>query len=258
MAVAILLLCIFFPPRFVLEPLRTVLATVAWPLQVVLAPLAFEVKDTLYFLGSIGELKNENERLMRENIRLQAENVKWQSVASENDALRTEIGLLPKEKYELEATEVIGRDAAGLGNWLTVDRGSFQGVERGMPVIVSGGVLVGRVAEVFPHSARVMLLSHPDSLVSGVTTEGNAQGIAKGEYGLGILFDMVLQDSTLHASDRVLTSGLGGDFPKNLLIGTLQEPKPSTDHLYQRASIVSPVNFQSLQYVFIIKHVFSS
>lgn len=235
-----------------MEPLRVVLSTIARPIQGMFSSVAFEFRDGASFLSSIGTLKQENDHLMKENIRLAAENTKWQSIAQENEILRKELELLPRDRFQMKAAEVIGRDAAGLGNWLTINQGSFQGIERGMAVVVSGGVLVGRVIEVFPESARVMLVSNPESLVSGVTIEGSAQGIVKGEYGLGIVFDMVLQDATLQSGDRLVTSGLGGEFPKDLVIGTLQDAHPSADHLYQRASVVSPVKFDTLRYLFVV------
>lgn len=248
-----LTLCIFLQPRFIMEPIRTVLSTVGYPLQSLFSSFAFGLTDTTTFLGSIGELKTENARLLAENTRLTAEHARYEALGRENDELRRELEMLPRENYRLKPAAVIGRDTAGLGNWLTLDQGSFQGIAEGMPVIVYGGVLIGRVTEVFPQSARVMLLSNPDSLVSGVTLEGEAQGIVKGEYGLGILFDMVLQDATLETGHRVITSGLGGTYPKNLLVGVLDRPQPTADHLYQRAAITSPVNFSTLHYVFIIQ-----
>lgn len=253
LVVVVLAFLLFFQPAFIMGPLRTVLATIAWPVQGIFSSIAFEIRDGFSFLNSIGTLKQENDRLVQENIRLAAESTRWQSVASENDTLRKELDLLPRDQFQLKSAEVIGRDAAGLGNWLTIDQGTFAGIERGMAVIVSGGILVGRVVEVFPKSARVMLLSHPESLVSGVTVEGGAQGIIKGEYGLGILFDMVPQDAVLRSTDRLVTSGLGGELPKNLVIGTIQNVRSSVDHLYQRASVVSPVSFDMLRYVFVIK-----
>lgn len=249
-----IVLCIFFQPRFLMEPLRTVLSAISWPIQGVIASFAFEMRDVVQFFTSIGDLKRDNDRLIQENVTLVAENAKWQAVSRENEELRRELELLPRDRYHFQAAEVIGRDAAGLGNWITIDQGRLQGIERGMPVIVYNNILIGRIMEVFPESSRVMLLTHPDSVVSGITIEGGAQGVVRGEYGLGILFDMVPQNATLTASDQLVTSGLGGEFPRNLLIGTLQESHLSLDHLYRQASLVSPVDFSSLRYVFIIKN----
>lgn len=250
----IIILCIVFQPRFIIEPIRVVIATISWPAEEFFSTIAFETRDFFRFFSSIGDLKSENERLEKENVALLAENSKWQAVSQENEILRRELELLPRKEFQLKAAEVIGRDVTGLGNWLTIDQGSFQGVNRGMAVVVGESVLVGRVTEVSPQSSKVMLLSHPESLVSGVATESGAQGIVKGEHGLGILFDMVSQTDVLTTSDTLVTSGLGGELPKGLLIGTLQEVRLSADHLFQQASVISPVKFGSLRYVFIIQN----
>jgi rod shape-determining protein MreC len=243
-----------FSPAWLLAPLRTSLMTVTLPLQKIFSVTAFEVTDTFRFFSSIGELKSENERLERERLQLLAENAKFSLVSQENDELRRELRLLPRDRFSLSPAEVIGRDVFGLGNWISINQGSLDGIQKGMPVIVGAGVLIGKVAEVFPASARVTLLSNPESLVNGVALNTDASGIVKGEYGLGLLFGMVLQADTLKVGDTVVTSGLGGDMPKGLLIGTLQETRFSDDRLFQQASLLSPVRFDRLRYVFVIKN----
>ena len=251
----VLAVLLFFQPRFLMEPLRTVLATFGWPFENLFSLIAFETKDKFSFFSSIGDLKGENERLEKERLDLLARNARFSEVAKENETLRQEIGLLPRNDYRLKAVEVIGRDVSGLGNFLTIDHGALDGIVQDMPAIVGAGVLVGRVSEVFPKSARVMLLSNPESLINGSSLETSAKGIVKGEHGLGLLFDMVLQTDILKPGDTVVTSGLGGDMPSGLLIGTLQEPRLTEDRLFQRASIVSPAKFDSLRFLFILEGV---
>ena len=251
----ILVLFLFLQPRFLMEPLRALAATLGWPFENLFSLIAFETKDKFSFFTSIGELKSENERLEKERLDLLGRNARFGEVARENEILRQEIGLLPRKDYRLKAAEVIGRDVSGLGNFLTIDQGALDGIEKDMPAIVGAGVLVGRVSEVFPKSARVTLLSNPESLINGSSLETNAKGIVKGEHGLGLLFDMVLQTDILKAGDTVVTSGLGGDMPSGLLIGTLQEPRLTEDRLFQRASIVTPAKFESLRYLFILEGV---
>ena len=249
-----LLLVIFFQPRFLIDPLRVVFSTVSWPVQKVFSFVGFETRDTFGFFGSVGDLKKENERLEKENIRLAAETAKLLEVGKENKELRRSLDLLPRDTYDLQSAEVIGRDISGVGNWLTIDQGAAQGIRKGMPAIVEAGVLVGKIEDVFPNSSRVMLLTNPESVVNGIANETGAQGIIKGEHGLGLIYDMVRQTDTLKSGDTLVTSGLGGDVPKGLLVGTLQEPRYSEDRLFQRASIISPIRFENLRYIFVVKN----
>ncbi|MEI8096923.1 MAG: rod shape-determining protein MreC, partial [Candidatus Moraniibacteriota bacterium] len=217
--------------------------------------VAFEINDTYRFFSSVGELKSENERLEKERLQLLVENARYSDVSKENDELRKEIGLLPRDKFLLKAAIVIGRDVSGMGNWLSVDQGSLDGIREGMSVIVGNGILIGKIVEVFPSSSRIMLLSNPESLISGVALDTEARGIVRGEYGLGFLLDMVLQTDMLKVGDSIVTSGLGGDVPRGLLIGTLQDSHLSSDRLFQQASVISPVRFDRLQYVFVIQNM---
>ena len=122
-----------------------------------------------------------------------------------------------------------------------------------MAVSVEAGVLVGRVDEVYPLTSRVELLTHSESIVNAVTLDTNAEGIVKGEHGLGVVYDMVLQSDQLKNGDTVVTSGLGQVIPKGLLIGTLQDIRLTDDKLFQRATIQSPVRFDRLRNVFVIR-----
>ena len=79
--------------------------------------------DFFGFLGSIGDLKNENEKLIQENQELLAENARLNDIEKENGVLRKEFGLAPKNKFDLEASFVIAQDPQGLGNYIIIDKG---------------------------------------------------------------------------------------------------------------------------------------
>lgn len=250
---AIIIFCaiwifILVSPDWLIVPLRASVATVTFPIQKIFSTTAFQLKDTWRFFFSIGEIKRENERLEKERLRLIAENARLADANKENDELRKQLGLLPREQFSLKAAEVISRDV----NWLYINQGSLDGIKKGMPVIVNAGILVGKVAEAFPFNSKVMLISNQESLINSITIDTGAEGIVKGEYGLGLLLDAVEQADVLKIGDTVVTSGLGGNMPKGLLIGTLQEPRFSNDRLFQQATLVSPLRFDSLRYVFVI------
>jgi rod shape-determining protein MreC len=167
--------------------------------------------------------------------------------------LREQLELLPRDKYDLVAATIVSQDSQGMGNWMEIDRGSNDGITSGMPVIVSKSVLIGKIQEVGANSSRIMLLTNSKSTVSIMTSQNSTKGIAKGEYGLGIIFDMILQTDTVQIGDDVVTSGIGGETPRGLYVGSVQEVHASSDHLFQQAVIAAPLSVSKLQTVFVIK-----
>lgn len=205
------------------------------------------------FLGSISYLRAENERLVKENSSLISEIADLRQEKKENENLREQLGLIPKKKYDLEAAYVIGQDPQKLGSWLIIDKGSSSGIEKGMPVIVSQGIIIGRISETYLSSSKIELLTNSSSSINASDLETSSRGIVKGEFGLGVILDMVAQTDVLNIGDEIVTSGLGSDVPKGLLIGKIQEIKTTQDKLFQQALIIPSVKYSSLDAVFIIK-----
>lgn len=243
---------IFWNPEKLFYPVRVTLGFIAVPFERVFSMIGFHTDASLEFLGSIGTLKQENERLTAENIRLTAENAKFADMTKENELLRKEFNLLPRGTFQLKAAEVIGFDQQNAGNWLSIDRGSADGIQKGMAVIVDQGAVVGRVSDALAHSATVVLLTSPESVVNGVDIQTEAQGIVRGQYGLGIVLDTVLQTDVLKQGDAVVTSGLGGEFPRGLFLGKVDAAYPSNDRLFQQVTLTPLINFSKLRTVFVI------
>jgi rod shape-determining protein MreC len=135
-----------------------------------------------------------------------------------------------------------------------IDKGSAAGIAVGMPVIVSEGILVGKVEEVSDYSAKISLLTNSSSIVNAVDLNTEAKGVVRGEYGLGIILDLVSQADVLNEGDDVITSGLGGNYPRGLLIGRIQEFGFTADKLFQQAVIMPKVKYSELQMVAVIKN----
>lgn len=245
---------IFLNPGKIFNPIREILLEIAYPFQKTFYLMGRTVSGTFEFLGSISSLKKENENLLKENNVLIAKITLLEDEKKENAILRSQLELAPRQKFNLEASFIIGQDPQRLGSWILIDKGGSSGIKPGMPVIVYEGILIGRVEEVSPSSSRVVLLTDSKSAVNVNDVETGARGILRGEYGLGITMDMVTQAETLNTSDAVTTSGLGGDFPKGLLIGKIQEIKMTEDKLFQQAVIIPRVKYSDLKTVFVIKN----
>lgn len=251
----ILLFFIMVNPVGLTSPFRSTFKLILSPFQKVFYSTAVGMENIGDFLGSIGELKRENEQLIKEKSQLLSENAMLKDVEKENANLREQLGLLPRDHYDLAAAFVISQDPNGTGNWLEINKGSIDGISKGSSVIVSRGILIGRVQEVGLKTSRITLLTNPNSTINVTSLKNGTKGVAKGEYGLGIIFDMILQTDAIEVGDEVITSGIGGDIPRGLYVGTVQEVHPSEDHLFQQAVISSPVETSKLNAVFVIKGV---
>ena len=206
------------------------------------------------FLKICNYLKEKELQLTKENYDLSGQLSVLRDEKRENEKLREQLSLAPREKFNLEASLVIGQDPQKLGNWLLIDKGNSSGVKAGMPVIAYEGILIGKIKEVTANSAQVELLSNAPSAVNAVDLETEAKGIIKGEYGLGITMDMISQKDLVNEGDTIITSGLGSDIPKGLLIGRVQEIKTSPDKLFQQAAVIPKVKYSDLELVFVIKN----
>ena len=250
---ALFLLLVFLNPVNIFNPIRSGFSEILMPFQKAFYSFSAGIEGMKDFVGSIGQLKNENEQLLKENQSLLAENAMINDTKNENTILREQLNLLPRDKYNLAAAFVVSQDPNGTGNWLEIDKGSDDGIAMGMPVIVSKGILIGRIQQVNNKSSQVTLLTNPKSTINIMTMESGAKGVAKGEYGLGIIFDMVLQTDSINVGDSVITSGIGNEIPRGLYVGTIQEIHQSDDHLFQQAVLTAPIQVSKLQMVFVIK-----
>lgn len=251
--IAISVFFVFLNPGNFFNPVRSVIFSLFSPIQKTFYVLGFEVSQLKDFFLSIGQLKNENEKLLRENREFAAERAYFSEIKRENEILREEMGILPKNDFNLEGASVIGQSIHGQEDWLKIDKGERNGIVQGMPVIVNKGILIGEIKEVYWNTSNIILLSNPKSAVNAIDSNTNSKGIVKGEYGMGIVIDMVLQSESLNKGDEIVTSGIGKKFPKGLLIGRIKEIILSPDRLFQKGVIVSDVDFSRLQFVFVIK-----
>jgi len=247
-------LLIFFNPKGFFTPVRWVFSRVSYPFQKTFYLLSGEIRSGADFLGSISELKNENKNLIKENDRLSFEITLLKDEKNENEKLRDQLKLAPREKFQLEASFVIGQDLQRSESWLLIDKGANAGIKTGMPVIVSDGILVGKISEVYSNTAKVILLTDSGSVINAVDVETEAKGVIQGEYGLGTIFDLVAQTDIINKDDTIATSGLGGDFPRGLLIGKVQDTRLTADKLFQQAIVLPRVKYSKLDVVFVIKN----
>jgi len=252
-AIILLIIVILVSSRGADNPAKGFMLTIASPFMKTFRIFSGGAAGFFDFLGSIGDLKRENEELTRENQGLLAENARLKDTEKENEILRGEMKLAPREKYDLEASFIIAQDPGSRGNRFLIDKGKNSGISENMPVIVSGGILVGKVSEVFSDTSRISLITDQGSAVNAEVIDSGAKGIAKGTFGLSLMVDMISQADVIKEGDEVITSGLGKELPRGLLIGKIGKIDQSQDKLFQQATILNPVDFLDLRVVFVVK-----
>ncbi len=226
------------------------------PVQGKLASLANNISDLTQTTQDIRELRRRNEELHSLADSLMIENVRLKEVESENETLRRLLNFTqanPIHSYKAAEVKgrVIGRDPSNFLSYLIIDSGSQQGIEKGMPVVTERG-LVGRITDVGSNWAKVMLIIDPSSSVNALIQTSRATGVVEGQVGGSLVMKYIPQGETVNVNDIVLTSGLGGNFPKKLIIGQVTAVRQRDVEMFQQAYIRPTVDFNNLEIVLVI------
>ncbi len=163
-------------------------------------------------------LRADAQRLRAEARALRLRQLRYEELEQENARLRALLALRDRLPVRTIGAEVVAREWNGFTGGLTLNRGRADGLERLAPVIVTQGV-VGRVVELRARSAVVQLLTDPASSIAGVVGRTRAQGIVEGVPGGRLRLKLPAREEGVEVGDLVLTSGLGGIFPKGLPLG---------------------------------------
>lgn len=212
-----------------------------------------KIDGSLKFLTSARDLMTQNQILERQIQELSGEVAALEKDQSENRFLREALGFQAESRHELVPAEVINFDILNVSQTITLNRGRKHGVETGSAVVVPEDILVAVVTEVSDSTAQAELITSTEVTVNAEVLPGRANGIIRGEHGLGILLDLVSQDELLEEGQQVITSGLGGQFPKGFLIGRVGQVISGGPELFQKASVVPAANLRHNKVVFVVK-----
>ena len=228
------------------------------PLQSAVDSVASTVSTTAGALGEIQQLRAENEALRQDNERLQNENARLQAVQQENDQLTALLQLRSGLSFTTLAARVIARDSSEFLRVATIDRGSDQGLVVGDVVIGAGGSLVGRIFDVGPTYARIMLINDTSSTVIGQVADTPVTGEVVGQLGGVLIMRNVDATQTIQVGQEVLTAGIelsGGirsPYPKGLLIGQIVDVKRDANAVVQTAYLQPASDLDNLAYVLVV------
>jgi rod shape-determining protein MreC len=197
-------------------------------------------------------LRTRNAELQAEVSQLQTQVIDLQQRVNETEILAALVDFSrasPESTYK--AASVIGRDPSPFLHYVIINRGSNDGIERGMPVVTNEG-LAGRIDAVISDAARVQLVTDAASAVNVHLKNANTDALLIGSVTGDVSLDLISQDASVSAGDIVLTSGLGGGFPPDLILGQIVNVRKLPAELFQQATVQPAVDFRRLQIVLVI------
>lgn len=197
-------------------------------------------------------LRQQNALLENEVSRLQGQVVSLEKSLAEADILAALVNFSrtnPENSYT--AASVIGIDPSPFFRYIIIDKGSDNGIFKGMPVITDQG-LVGRVDAVISGAARVQLITDPGSAVNVRLEKAEQDAILAGSANGELTLDLLSQESNIEVGDIVLTSGISGGFPADIIVGQIINTSKTDSDLFQNANVQPIVNFRNLKLVMVI------
>jgi rod shape-determining protein MreC len=197
-------------------------------------------------------LRTRNAELEAQVSQLQAQLIELQQRVNETEILAALVDFSrsnPESTYK--AASVIGRDPSPFLHYIIINRGSNDDIRRGMPVVTNQG-LVGRVDAVIADAARVQLITDPASTVNVYLQNADTNAVLYGSVTGDVSLDLISQNVTVEAGDFILTSGLGGGYPADLIIGKVVTVRALEFELFQQATVQPAVDFSRLEIVLVI------
>lgn len=223
------------------------------PMQQGVAKVRDSVHDVAHLFVRMGELRRENAHLFNELQRLQGLENALMETRRENNRFRHLLGFKERTGVEGIAAQVVARNPNNWFSTVTLNRGANHGVRRDMVVVTAQG-LVGRVSEVAPQTAKVMLITDPESGVGGLIQRSRDTGVVLGQTGdrARVIMKLFSPESAPLVGDKVITSGLGMVFPKGLSIGEVVSVETGDYGLVSYVEIEPAVDLDRLEEVLII------
>jgi len=236
-----------------------------------------EVKSTFYYISSpamtvfrnsgnnihnffqsffnFSSFKKENDNLKEENQKLISEISSLQFYLRENQASKEALDNAKNANLNILAAHIVQLDT--MNDYMTIDRGSKNGVIENMPVISSQQVIFGKVIKVYDNFSQVMLISNKSSVLDSKIQYDDPKkplvhGVVKGNGDLSIYLDLVHPDSIVNEGDTLVTSGLEGTLPAGLIIGKVTSVNKDDLKPFLTADILPLFDAKTVDNVFII------
>ncbi|MCD6306847.1 MAG: rod shape-determining protein MreC [Deltaproteobacteria bacterium] len=249
-------LLFLFSSRSVLKqpwnPVEQLIVEITAPFQRLIRQSIDATKNFWMNYFYLVDVRSENARLKQAVDALRRENNRYRELLATHERLRQLLRFKEMVQRPATAARVIGVDPTGWFKSIIIDKGKGAGLSWDMPVVNASGV-VGRIVSVSKNYAKVLLIVDQNSAVDCLTQRSRDRGMVKGTGGRLCEMDYMAKSGDVAVGDLVVTSGLGGVFPKGLPVGTVTEAKDEHGKLFKEIDIMPCVDFSKLEEVLVIQ-----
>ena len=236
----------------VLTPVESVIAAPLNGLSGILNRISLRIGAAVDDFNNLSQLRARIAELEEQLARRQVESIQLREAASDYERLISLLNYTSAlEDQDFLTADVIAVEQTGITRAIIINRGTRDGLAVGMPVTTDLG-LVGRVIQVSANAAQVQLINDENSAVSSRLQATRTHGSIVGQASGVLRLTMVDLDEEIRQGDLVITSGLGGNFPADLLVGQVTSVRQFEFELFQEAEVRSLIDFDTLEVVLVI------
>jgi len=222
------------------------------PVQYLVATGKMTVSDSALNLKELSQAKEINVELLKRLDEQERQLKTLTEMQLENERLRSLVSFREKFRYEVIAARIIGTDPSALFKTLILNRGSSDGIQEGMAVISTAGV-VGKIFQVESGRSRVLLINDINSRVDAVVQRSRTRAIVAGSLGGEIFLRHLPRRQDLQVGDVLVTSGMDEIFPSGVEIGKILSVRKDPNLVLEEALLEPSVDFSAIEEVLIVK-----
>ena len=234
------------------DPIGPVLLQLLRPVEIGAQMTIDWIKGLQSSYNTLAGFRAENERLRKRLQQLEIEKNRLLEAEATNRRLQQLLAFRSHLSASIVTASIIGNSASGWFQSCLLDKGSADGVRKGMGVVTPLGV-IGQVVSVSPRTAKVLLLTDASSGVDVLVQRTRARGIVSGSLEHGTILKYVKRSEDIQEGDRLITSGLDGVFPKGLLVGTVTKARKQHLGLFQLLEVTPAVLASQSEEVLVVR-----
>lgn len=232
-------------------PTHKIILELVAPLQSMTSGTSRYIRNRWQDYTSLWNVLEENKQLKAELQEYKKTNLEYREAVATNIQLRNLLQFKKSLSPPTLTTTIIGRDPSPWARIVIIDRGSRDGVEKGMPVVSAAGI-VGQILDTTLDYSKVILATDPNSAIDVLVQKSRVRGIIKGDAKSNFRMHYVFKNSDISENDQIITSELGGVFPKGLPVGTVSSISSSRRGMFLEIEVTPSVVFSRLEDLIVI------